>query len=572
MEERRVLIGSPVSKGVAKAEAYHYEPLVLDVEAGYFKAGKETEYWKAFQYARTGARNGLQLLQEKVSSNDKNAADIFAAHIAILDDEDLLYDIQNAILQDCMYPEIAIEACFGQRIAQLRQVEDDMIVQRAVDMYDVKRRLLRNYLGKLERSLEHLEKDVIVVAQRLLPSDIATIDRSHIKGIVTEKNSVNAHVAVLARGYGIPMITGVANVMEEIPDGTELLLDGFEGEVILEPSTEDEEIISRKQEEFVQKKKAEELLLNSPCRLQDGKRIQIGLNIGSVNFEFSEKMIDFIGLFRTEFLYMQGRELPSEQEQFEIYKRIIENAKGKTVTLRTVDIGGDKNVPCLKLPKENNPFLGKRGIRLCFAEPELFKTQICAALRASAFGRLQIMFPMVGSMEDIYRAKDFVGQVKEELDEAGIKYDKDIKIGVMIEVPSIGMIADMVAEEVDFASIGTNDLTQYMSATDRMDTDISDYYQSYSPAMIRMLGQIFEAFYQAGKTVSVCGEMAGSAAGAVLLTGLGAEKLSMSDSDVVEVKKALSKISLAEAKELAVQCMNVRTEEEVKKIIYKQLV
>ena len=239
MEERRILIGSPVSKGLAKAKAYHYEPLVLDIEVGCFKPGKETEYWKAFQSARVAVKNDLQLLHEKISASDKNEANIFMVHMMILEDEDLLYDIQNAILKDCMYPEIAIEACFGQRIAELQQIGDAVIAHRALDLYDVKRRLLRNYLGKTESSLSNLKEDVIVVAERVLSSDIAMIDHEHVKGIITEKNSINAHVAVLTKAYGIPMITGVVNVMEKIPNGVEILLDSFVGEIILLP-TEDE--------------------------------------------------------------------------------------------------------------------------------------------------------------------------------------------------------------------------------------------------------------------------------------------------------------------------------------------
>lgn len=239
MEERRVIIGSPVSKGLAKAKAYHYEALVLDIEVGCFKPGKETEYWKAFQHARDEVKNELQLIREKLSSNNENVADIFMVHSLILDDEDLLYDIQNAILKDCMYPEIAIEACFGQRIAELQQLEDAVMAHRALDLYDVKRRLLRNYLGKKECCLCNLKEDVIVVAERVLSSDITIIDREHVKGIITERNSTNAHVAALVRAYGIPMITGVANVMEEIPNGIELLLDGGVGEVILSPTEDD---------------------------------------------------------------------------------------------------------------------------------------------------------------------------------------------------------------------------------------------------------------------------------------------------------------------------------------------
>lgn len=232
MEERRILTGNPVSKGITKAEAYHYEPLMLNVEVGYFKPGKETEYWKAFKTAHTAAKCALEKLHDAVALSDEKAASIFSAHIMLLEDEDLLYEIQHAILHDRMYPEIAIEACFGQHIAVLQHADDEVIAQRARDMYDVKRRLLRNYLGKLERCLSHLDKDVIVVAKDLLPSDVATIDRVHVKGIIVEEDVTNSHVAVLARGFGIPMIVGVVNATTEIADGMMLAMDAVTGELV----------------------------------------------------------------------------------------------------------------------------------------------------------------------------------------------------------------------------------------------------------------------------------------------------------------------------------------------------
>lgn len=567
MEERRVLAGNPVSKGVAKAEAYHYEPLILNMEAGYFKAGKETEYWKAFKKAQAGTVQELQQLQEQVCTSDEKAAKIFASYIAILEDEDLLYEIRNAILNDRMYPEIAIEACFGEVITTLENAKDEMIAERVADVYDVKNRLLRIYLGKKERGLTHLDRDIIVVAWDMLPSDVALMDRTHVKGIIIEKDASNSHAVLLAKGYEIPMITGVSHAMSEIRDGITIAMDALTGELILAPTAEEVTENHKKQEVFLQKRKEEEQFLDRPCEMQDGTPIQIGINVGSTDFDVAKTSFDFVGLFRTEFLYMESAALPTEEEQFVAYKKVLENAKGNPVTLRTLDIGGDKTLPYMELPKEDNPFLGKRALRLCFAEPDIFMTQLRAALRASAYGPLQIMFPMVGSMEDIYHAKDYIRQAKEELDAAGISYDKDIKIGIMIEIPSIGLIADMVAEEVDFASIGSNDLTQYLSATDRMNPEITSYYQNYSPAMVRFLGMIFDAFERAGKPISVCGEMAGNPASAVLLAGLGAKKLSMSSANIAGVKAALSKFGLADAKELAERCKQVRTEKDVRKIM-----
>lgn len=566
-EQRRILKGNPVSAGIALAEAYVYEPLVITVTEGCFEAGKETEYMNAFCVALTKTKAELQQLFEQLSAEDEDKAKIFMAHGELLEDEEILDEIRMAIEDDRMYPDAAIEKVFTEFAAILAGVADPLIAGRAADLMDVKGRLLRVYQGKEEKNLSCLGKDVIVIVHDLLPSDTATLDRSHVKGIVAEIGGSNSHSAILARSYQIPAILGVTNAMSEIRDGITIAMDALTGELILAPTAEEVIENHKKQEIFLQKRKEEELFLDRPCEMQDGTPIQIGINVGSTDFDVAKTSFDFVGLFRTEFLYMESAALPTEEEQFVAYKKVLENAKGNPVTLRTLDIGGDKTLPYMELPKEDNPFLGKRALRLCFTEPDIFMTQLRAALRASAYGQLQIMFPMVGSMEDIYHAKDYIRQAKEELDAAGISYDKDIKIGIMIEIPSIGLIADMVAEEVDFASIGSNDLTQYLSATDRMNPEITSYYQNYSPAMVRFLGMIFDAFERAGKPISVCGEMAGNPASAVLLAGLGAKKLSMSSANIAGVKAALSKFGLADAKELAERCKQVRTEKDVRKIM-----
>jgi len=566
-KNQRVLTGKVASPGIATAEAYYYEPFVLNIESGYFKAGKETEYWRKYKTALTKTKQELKMLQEQISAGDEKTALIFGAHIAILEDENLQYEIKSAVLNDRMYPELAIEACFGEKIAILQSIEDNTIAERAVDVYDVKRRLICNYFEKKERDLAHIEKDVIVVARDLLPSEVALIDRAHVKGIVLEKGSMNSHIVALVRGYEIPMMIEVEDAMSGIPDGMVLAMDALEGILIAEPTPEEITENDKKEAIFFHKRKEEEKLLNCPCETKDGMRIQIGINIDSSAFDIAESSFDFVGLFRTEFLYMEGEEFLSEKVQFEAYKKVLANAKGHPVILRTLDIGGDKVLSYMDFLKEENPFLGMRGLRLCFEKPEILKTQLRAALRASVFGPLWIMFPMVGSMEDIYRAKDYIHQVQQELDKDGILYDKDIKIGIMIEVPSIALIADMVAEEVDFASIGSNDLTQYLSAADRMNPAVVSYYQNYSPAMVRLLGSILDAFERTEKPVSVCGEMAGNPAAAVLLAGLGAKRISMSPAHIAAVKTALSKISLKEAKALAEQCKYARTEADVRKIM-----
>ena len=564
---RKVLSGNPVSEGIALAKAYVYYPLELTVTEGYFAAGEEAEHFKAFRDALSLAEKELDQLYETLSKEDESKAKIFAAHREILEDEEILDEIQTAIEDDRMNPDFAIDKVFTEFAEILSKVADPLIAGRAADLHDVKNRLLRIYMGKSEKNLSDLSEDVIVIAHDLLPSDTATMDRAHVKGIVTEIGGSNSHSAILARSFQIPAVLGVASAMEEIPDGCLMAMDALTGELILTPTEEEIAENEKKKEAFLKKRKEEEQYLDKPAVMKDGESIQIGVNVGSAEFDVPETQFDFVGLFRTEFLYMENTSLPSEEEQFEAYKKVIEHAKGHPVTLRTLDIGGDKTLPYMELPKEENPFLGKRALRLCLAEDSLFKTQLRAALRASAYGPLQLMFPMVGSMEDIYRAKECVEQAKKELLAEGMPFDKNIKIGIMIEIPSIALIADLAAEEVDFASIGSNDLTQYVSAADRMNPEVISYYQNYSPAMFRLLGYIFEAFESRGKAVSVCGEMAGNPKAAVVLAGLGAKKLSMSTANIAGVKAALAAVSMEEAKEMAKQCRRIKTEGGIKEFL-----
>ena len=462
-----------------------------------------------------------------------------------------------------MNPDYAIEKVFDEFTVLLSKVADPLIAGRAADLQDVKRRLLRVYQGKEEKNLSTLTEDVIVVAHDLLPSDTATLNRQHVKGIVTEIGGSNSHSAILARSFQIPAVLGVADAMKQIPDGEFLSIDALSGILVVNPDKDEQQAFLEKRRVFLEKRKIEEQYLDKAGATKDGYSIQIGINVGSTDFDVPKTQFDFVGLFRTEFLYMENTHLPTEEEQFEAYKKVLEHAKGNPVTLRTLDIGGDKTLPYMELPEEENPFLGKRALRLCFAEPDIFMTQLRAALRASAYGPLQIMFPMVGSMEDIYRAKAYVREAMEQLQQEKAAFDKDIKIGIMIEVPSIALIADMAAEEVDFASVGSNDLTQYVSATDRMNSEVTSYYQNYSPAMIRLLGYIADAFNQKGKELSVCGEMAGNPKAAVILAGLGIKKLSMSATNIAGVKAALANITLEDARELANKCKKIKTEEEI---------
>ncbi len=565
MGEGQVFLwGNAVSKGIAIAKAYRYEPLDLTISKRTCKSEDTEAEDRRFQLARKQAKEELQALYAALEEEHPDQAKIFRAHQEVLEDEEMIQETEDAIKEDCMTTENAVDTIFNQYADLLKQVEDPLIAGRAADLLDVRARVLRILLGKEERRLDHFAEDVILVAHDLLPSDTANLDRDHVKGLVTEVGGSNSHCAILARSFLLPAILGAGDAMTQIQDGQDLILDGLTGQIWLDFSKEEKEQYEQKRQLWKKQIEEEQTYLLRPGVTKDGVEIALGINVGSDSYDTAEEAYDFIGLFRTEFLYMENDHMPTEEEQFSVYRRILEGAKGKPVTLRTLDIGGDKTLPYFSLPKEDNPFLGERALRLCFSHRELFETQMRAALRASAHGNLQIMFPMVGSVEDIRKAKAWVSQIMSALDQEGMAYDPKIKIGVMVEVPSLALQADLVAQEVDFASIGSNDLTQYVCAADRMNAAMEPYYQTYSPAMIRLLGFVFDSFQKANKPISVCGEMAGNPKGAALLVGLGARKLSMNAAMLAAVKAELARHTIDELEKMAKTCQGLCTEKEIK--------
>lgn len=563
-EGQMFLSGNAVSKGIAIAKAYRYEPLDLTISKRTCKPEETEAEDRRFQLARKQAKEELQVLYAALEEQHPDQAKIFLAHQEVIEDEEMIEETMDAIKVDCMTAENAVDTIFNQYADLLRQVKDPLIAGRAADLLDVRARVLRLLLGKEERRLDHFAEDVIVVAHDLLPSDTANLDRVHVKGLITEVGGSNSHCAILARSFLLPAILGAGDAMSRIKDGQDLILDGLTGQIWLDFSKEEKEQYEQKRQLWKKQIEEEQTFLLRPGATKDGAEIALGINVGSDSYDTAEEAYDFIGLFRTEFLYMENDHMPTEEEQFRVYRRILEGAKGKPVTLRTLDIGGDKTLPYFSLPKEDNPFLGERALRLCFSHREIFETQVRAALRASVYGSLQIMFPMVGSVEDIRQAKAWVSQIMSALDQEGIAYDPKVKIGVMIEVPSLALQADLVAQEVDFASIGSNDLTQYVCAADRMNAAMEPYYQTYAPAMIRLLGFVFDSFQKANKPISVCGEMAGNPKGAALLVGLGARKLSMNAAMLAAVKAELARHTIDELEKMAKTCQGLCTEKEIK--------
>lgn len=559
----RILKGNPVSRGIALGKVFIYKAFKADVHESYFEAGKEEEYFQKYQDAIKKAQDELESIVASMGAESPEKAKIFSAHIEILTDEEVEDEVKEMIFENRAMPDYAVDEVYTEFANLLGKAKDPLIAGRVADLRDVRNRVLRILKGEHERNLSSLRENVIVVAHDLLPSDTATMNRERVMAIVTEAGGSTSHTAILARGYKIPAVLGVPDATEIMKTGDNIIVDALKGQILLEPEEAKIQEYQEKLIEFIKEEAETSDFLAKIPLVASGERFSVGLNIGGTDPDEHSKYVDFVGLFRTEFLYMGSEHLPTEQEQFEAYKRVLANAMGNPVTLRTLDIGGDKTLPYLPLPKEDNPFLGNRALRLCLTHVDLFKTQLRAALRASVFGPLQIMFPMVGTMDDIRAGKAVVEEVKAELRAEGKAFDEKIAIGIMIEIPSIAMIADMVALEVDFASVGTNDLTQYLHAVDRMNPALADYFQSTSPAMLRILGRIFSEFNKAGKPISVCGELAGDHLGALLMFGLGLRKFSMNGTNIGRVKRTLSLFTLDEAQEIAKKALNLSSEAEI---------
>ena len=478
-------------------------------------------------------------------------------------------EIKDAVIYDFSNLDWAIYSVFNKYCNMLSKVADEHMQERVADLKDVCLRLLRIYNNVAEKNLSTLNQPVILVAEDLFPSDTAVLNQNSILAIVTEKGGPTSHSAIIAKSYRIPALAGVRDALSKLHDGQKIIVDALKGELHTDFTPESQEKFESLKADFYEVCQESQKYLLQSCTTAGREKVSILLNIGSANdLELSaEPYTDGVGLFRSEFLYMERHALPSEEEQYKIYKKVLLAFRGKLVILRTLDIGGDKKLDCMQLPREQNPFLGNRGLRLCFSNLDIFKIQLRAALRASEHGELGIMFPMVSSLDEIQKAKEIVYQVERELKAEGQLTSPNYKLGVMIETPSIAMLADKVAQEVDFASIGTNDLCQYATAVDRMNENVSEYYQSYHPAMIRMLHYIIGQFHQLEKPISICGELGGDPLMVPALIGMGIRKLSMGVAALASVKKVVCNTVQANAEVLVQQLLQCRTQQEVESLL-----
>ncbi len=565
--------GSPVSSGIACGEVYIYQPFKPQIEEVTIQKHQVEDYCKQYLGIKEQAKQELEAIQAGLGAEDPEKAKIFRAHIDILFDEAMDEDIVECISCDLISPETAIHTVYEKYIRMLSRAKDPLIRERAADLQDVRSRLLRVWFGVPEKNLAKLDRPVIVVAHDLFPSDTATLDRKNVLAIVTEIGGATSHSAIIAKSYEIPALLGVPDIMSVLKEGETIIVDAIKGELFTQPDAEQLAAYGKKREaHLAHAAEVKKFKYVAPVT-KDGTKIEVELNIGSSSpTELAgADCTDGVGLFRSEFLYMGRPQLPSEEEQVAVYSTALNTFGDRPVILRTLDIGGDKKLESMQLPQEDNPFLGLRALRLCFENLPVFKTQLRAALRAGVQGNLWVMFPMVGSIDDIRGAKEVVQQVKEELAAEGLPFNPDVKLGIMVEIPSIAMVADMAAKEADFASVGTNDLCQYLTAVDRLNPSVSKYYQSYHPAMFRLIGQVISAFGAEGKPVGVCGEMGGDPLAAAVLIGLGMRQLSMGIASVPGIKKLITGITIRQAEAIAQKVCSLSTAAEVTAYLKEEL-
>ena len=493
-------------------------------------------------------------------------AEIMQGHMMLLSDPMLTGEIENSIQNDKVNSEFAIENVCNMYADMFASMGDELMQQRATDMRDIKVRMQRTLMGLQSVDVSALPAGTILVAKDLTPSMTAGINPANVTGIVTELGGRTSHSAILARALEIPAVVAVNGLLDEVKDGDTVVLDGSTGEVYVNPEIEVKAAYEAKREQFLKDKKELEKYIGQPSVTKDGVQVEIVANIGKP--EDIDKVLEYdaegIGLFRTEFLFMDRTAMPTEEEQFEAYKKVAAAMNGKPVIIRTLDIGGDKEIPYMGLEKDENPFLGYRAIRLCLDRKEdIYKPQLRALLRASAFGNIRIMIPLVTCIDEFREAKSLIEELKKELDEKGIAYKKDIQVGIMVETAAASLIADIFAKEADFFSIGTNDLTQYTMSVDRGNKKVSYLYSTFNPAVLRSIRHIIACGREAGIMVGMCGEAASDPMMVPLLLAFGLNEFSMSASAVLRTRKLVTGFSIKELQAVAEKAMSFATAAEV---------
>ncbi|HDK4234783.1 TPA: phosphoenolpyruvate--protein phosphotransferase [Staphylococcus aureus] len=565
----KLIKGIAASDGVAIAKAY----LLVEPDLTFDKNEKVTDVeGEVAKFNNAIEASKVELTKIRNNAEVQLGADkaaIFDAHLLVLDDPELIQPIQDKIKNENANAASALTDVTTQFVTIFESMDNEYMKERAADIRDVSKRVLSHILGVELPNPSMIDESVVIVGNDLTPSDTAQLNKEFVQGFATNIGGRTSHSAIMSRSLEIPAIVGTKSITQEVKQGDMIIVDGLNGDVIVNP-TEDELIAYQdKRERYFADKKELQKLLDADTVTVDGVHAELAANIGTPNDlpGVIENGAQGIGLYRTEFLYMGRDQMPTEEEQFEAYKEVLEAMDGKRVVVRTLDIGGDKELSYLNLPEEMNPFLGYRAIRLCLAQQDIFRPQLRALLRASVYGKLNIMFPMVATINEFREAKAILLEEKENLKNEGHDISDDIELGIMVEIPATAALADVFAKEVDFFSIGTNDLIQYTLAADRMSERVSYLYQPYNPSILRLVKQVIEASHKEGKWTGMCGEMAGDETAIPLLLGLGLDEFSMSATSILKARRQINGLSKNEMTELANRAVDCATQEEVIELV-----
>ncbi|NMA16804.1 MAG: phosphoenolpyruvate--protein phosphotransferase [Erysipelotrichia bacterium] len=562
-----MLKGIAASSGITIAKAYKLETPEIIIECRQCNPQQEIE---KFNKAVEKSKKDIAVIKEKATGKlSDEDLQIFDAHLMVCEDPALCDGVIQMIESDQVNAEYALDSVAGNFISIFESLEDAYMRERAADIKDVTRRIKYHILGVNIADLSLIDEEVIIVAHDLTPSDTAQLNKQYTKGFATEIGGRTSHSAIMARSLEIPAVVGVANIMSTINHGDMLILDALKGKVFINP---DEETIARYRVEA--KKYEEEVAALKEYKDKetvtiDGHHVELAANIGTPEDVAAvlENGGEGVGLYRTEFLYMGAKDWPNEEEQYEAYKKVLEAMGGRPVVVRTLDIGGDKHLDYYEFPEEMNPFLGYRAVRLCLDQKDIFRTQLRALLRASAYGKLRIMFPMIATINEFKEAKQVYEEERAKLVAEGVAIGDDIQVGMMVEIPAAAILADKFAEIADFFSIGTNDMIQYSMAADRMSEKVSYLYQPFNPSLLRLIKMTIDGAHAHGKWCGMCGEMAGEPDAIPVLLGLGLDEFSMSATSILRARKIVNSLSHKEMKDLATKALEFETEEEVLELI-----
>ncbi|GEN56844.1 phosphoenolpyruvate-protein phosphotransferase [Halolactibacillus alkaliphilus] len=563
-----ILKGIAASNGVAIAKAYTLETPDLSFETK--KVDDVSTEVNRLHDALTVSKSELEKIKEnaRLSLGDEHA-EIFSAHLLVLSDPELITPMEEKIKNENVNAEKALDDVATMFIDMFKGMDNEYMRERAADIQDVTKRVMAHLLNVTFPDPALIDEEVVIIAEDLTPSDTAQLNKQFVKGFTTNIGGRTSHSAIMARSLEIPAVVGTKTVTEDVSEGDIVIVDGIDGKVIINPTEEELASYEEKQADFEKQKEIWAQLKDEPTLTKDGELVELVANIGTPDDVVGvlNNGGEGVGLYRTEFLYMGNSDFPTEDEQFEAYSSVLKQMGDKPVVVRTLDIGGDKELSYLDLPKEMNPFLGFRAIRLCLERDDIFRTQLRALLRASVHGNLKIMFPMIATLDEFRSAKALLLEEKDNLIAEGVKVSDDIEVGIMVEIPSTAVIARQFAKEVDFFSIGTNDLIQYTLAADRMNEQVSYLYQPYHPAILTLVNNVIEAAHAEGKWAGMCGEMAGDSIAIPILLGLGLDEFSMSATSILPARTQIKDLSKEELRSYKDELLSMSTADEVEAFI-----